>query len=147
MPSEQTPTRSKSRPLLIAAGILLLLCGTVVLWIQHSKSKKENTTSAVVKVIHLETFVVNLGGDDQRAYLRLGVDVGVGAANAEKSDEFATAILRDTVLGVITTQTAEQLLTDKGKSELKALLLSALQQRLPSSNIREVYFTEFLVQR
>jgi len=125
----------------------LLLCGSVFLWIQHSKSKKENTSSSVVKVIHLDTFVVNLGGTDQRAYLRLGVDVGIGAVEAEKSDEFTIAILRDTVLGVLTTQTADQLLTDKGKSQLKTLLLSTLQQRLPSWNVREVYFTEFLVQR
>lgn len=148
MPSEQTASRKSSKAwLLITAGVLLLTCGSALLWIQHSKSNKENTSSAVVKVIHLETFVVNLGGTDQRAYLRLGVDVGVGAANAERSDEFATAILRDTVLGVIATQTSEQLLTNKGKTELKTLLLSALQQRLPSWNIREVYFTEFLVQR
>lgn len=147
MPSEQTPTRRKSRPLLIALGILLLLCSSVLLWIRHTKSNKENTTSAVVKVIHLETFVVNLGGTDQSAYLRLGVDVGVGAVDAERADEFSTAILRDTILNVITTQTAEQLLSEKGKSELKAVLLRALQQRLPSWNIREVYFTELLVQR
>lgn len=149
MPSEQTASHKSKKTwgLLITAGILLLICVSAFLWIHHRKNNDEGKSSTVVKVIHLDTFVVNLGGTDQRAYLRLGVDVGVGAVDAEKSDEFATAILRDTILSVITAQTAEQLLTDKGKSELKTSLLSALQQRLPSWSIRDVYFTEFLVQR
>jgi len=42
---------------------------------------------------------------------------------------------------------AEALLTPSGKQQLKKNILDALNQNVPELGVRDVYFTEFLVQR
>jgi len=48
---------------------------------------------------------------------------------------------------VLTVCKAEPLLTPEGKQQLKRNLLEALNRENPELGVREIYFTEFLVQR
>jgi flagellar basal body-associated protein FliL len=48
---------------------------------------------------------------------------------------------------VLTAGKADTLITSQGKAQLKKDVLAALQQSVPDLDVREVYFTEFLVQR
>ena len=57
------------------------------------------------------------------------------------------ATIRDSILTVLAQCTSDQLLTPEGKAKLKADLLNALNRDVPELRAREVYFTEFLVQR
>jgi flagellar basal body-associated protein FliL len=47
----------------------------------------------------------------------------------------------------LTTCKADELLTADGKSQLKRNVLAAVQKHVPELGVREIYFTEFLVQR
>ena len=55
--------------------------------------------------------------------------------------------MRDAILTVLTAGKADVLITQEGKAQLKKDILAALQQTVPELDVREVYFTEFLVQR
>ena len=57
------------------------------------------------------------------------------------------APLRDSIVGVLASSKPGDLLTAEGKAKLKEDLLHALQSRNPQLGVREVYFTEFLIQR
>jgi flagellar FliL protein len=57
------------------------------------------------------------------------------------------ATIRDSILTVLAQYTSEQLLTPDGKTKLKADLINALNRDVPELRVREVYLTEFLVQR
>jgi flagellar basal body-associated protein FliL len=99
----------------------------------------------------LETFVVNLdsnsAGSGQRAYLRVGVTLGLGhPLPRNRPEAIPTALVRDTILTVLATAKPEELLKLEGKRQLKDELLKALQERVPQLAIENVYFTEFLVQ-
>ena len=95
----------------------------------------------------LETFVVNLEGSGQRAYLRVGITLGLsGAPSRGKKEELPVALIRDTVLSVLSSAHPEKLLTSEGKEKLKNDLLKTLQDRAPELGVESVYFTEFLVQ-
>jgi len=48
---------------------------------------------------------------------------------------------------VLTVCKAEPLLTSEGKTQLKKNLVDSLNKEVPELAVREVYFTEFLVQR
>jgi flagellar basal body-associated protein FliL len=61
-------------------------------------------------------------------------------------EEIPVALVRDTVLSVLSAARAEQLVQADGKRQLKSELLQALQERLPQLGVEDVYFTEFLVQ-
>ncbi len=102
--------------------------------------------SSIQSTVHLETFVLNLADADQRAYLRVGIDLGLGR-ELKRDEPIPAAQIRDTVLGVLSQYKAEELLTSDGKTKLKEKLLRTLQERIPRLSIEDVYFTEFLIQR
>ena len=91
--------------------------------------------------------MVNLAGPEEKAYLRVGIDLGLREELQKDSAGVPTALVRDTLLGVLTTCSPSELLTAEGKAKLRQQLLEALQQRAPDLGVEEVYFTEFLIQR
>lgn len=108
----------------------------------------------VSEVIHLESFTVNLADPEESRYLRLTIHLGLAHPKHEEEEEdeeaeplFPTARIRDTVLGVLTEWESDELLESEGKVKLKEQLTVALQKRLPELGVKEVYFTDFLVQR
>lgn len=64
-----------------------------------------------------------------------------------ETTQVSMATIRDSILTVLAQCTSEQLLTPQGKAKLKADLLNSLNRDVPDLRAREVYFTEFLVQR
>jgi flagellar basal body-associated protein FliL len=104
------------------------------------------STPAVKSTLHLETFVLNLADPGQRSYLRVGIDLGLGR-ELGKGESAPVALVRDTILGVLSQCRIEDLAGEKGKEKLKAELLRALRERVPGLAVEEVYFTEFLIQR
>jgi flagellar protein FliL len=105
----------------------------------------------VKAVMHLEGFTVNLTDKEQNSFLRVGIDLGLAEElpGGKEDDELTriTPKIRDTLLGVLCTYGSEQLLALDGKVKLKADLLKALEERVPELSVKEVYFTDFLVQR
>lgn len=96
--------------------------------------------------LHLDTFVLNLSDPSQRAYLRVGIDLGLSRA-VGKEEAPPLGPVRDTIIGVLGQAKADDLATAEGKAKLKQDLLQALQSRVPELDVAEVYFTEFLIQR
>jgi len=100
----------------------------------------------VQSTLHLETFVLNLADSDQKAYLRVGVDLGLNQ-DIKHGEEVPVARVRDAILAVLAQAKGAELVTAPGKAKLKQDLLQALQERVPQLGVEEVYFTEFLIQR
>jgi flagellar FliL protein len=94
----------------------------------------------------LESFVVNLSDPEGGRFLRVGIDLGVDSPPASRA-AIPTARVRDTILAVLTTWRSDALLATDGKQKLKAELLRGLREKVPELNVRDVYFTDFLVQR
>jgi flagellar basal body-associated protein FliL len=55
--------------------------------------------------------------------------------------------IRDSILTVLSQCKSDELLQPEGKLKLKRDLINALNHDVPVLQAREVYFTEFLVQR
>lgn len=115
-------------------------------------SRTPDTSQAPKYLIHLEGFTVNLADPEETHFLRVTMDLGVDrlpeGADREKSMTYLPlGRIRDAVLGVLTVCKADVLLTPEGKNQLKKNLVNALNQNVPELGVREVYFTEFLVQR
>jgi flagellar basal body-associated protein FliL len=132
-----------------ALGVLLMLtlfmsatgCGYV------KKTRSQSQAQKVTSVLHLETFTVNLSDPEQKAYLRLGVDLELERAEKAGKEEMPVGLVRDTILTVLMATTPAELATPEGKQILKEKLLQSLQKRAPGLGVREVYFTEFLMQQ
>ena len=66
--------------------------------------------------------------------------------DAKGADDTGAAV-RDTVLTVLGRQTAEGLLAADGKEHLKAELKTALSEHNADLKVKDIFFTDFLVQR
>jgi flagellar protein FliL len=101
--------------------------------------------------------LVNLADAGGSSYLRMSLTLRVADAiekkanNEKKKDEKGTddavAAVRDTVLTVLGRQTADGLLAADGKERLKTELKSALTEHNADLKVKDVFFTDFLVQR
>ncbi|HVO82454.1 MAG TPA: flagellar basal body-associated FliL family protein [Terriglobales bacterium] len=130
---------------MVLGGIVLALAGLGVVWLLRASPKRAapTTRSEVAKVksvLHLDTFVMNLADPEEKAYLRVGIDLGLGEEQAKEGDGAApVALVRDTILGVLAQCKPDELLTPEGKTKLKADLRRALRQRAPQLQVEEVY--------
>lgn len=131
--------------------LICVVLGTTGCKLLHLGKEKPETAKVPLMVVHLETFVVNLADEDQHAFLRIGVDLGIVEPEKKKTKEGESAQpispVRDVILGVLMSTSSTDLATAEGKQKLKQEILKALNDRLPALQTREVYFTEFLLQR
>jgi flagellar basal body-associated protein FliL len=129
--------------------VILLLSLALGAWFWYARKTPATAewSHAVKGSLHLETFVINLSDRDQKSYLRVGIDLGLGRDVGRGENPAPIGQVRDTILGVLAQSKVDDLLTAGGKEKLKQDLLHALQQRIPGLQVEEVYFTEFLIQR
>jgi flagellar protein FliL len=126
-------------------------------WLFTRKSPATVSASPVTplpdrgQIVKLEGFTVNLADSEASHFLRttLALEVAeIPGANKEKPEAtLPIARIRDVILSVLTSSKAEPLLTSEGKLQLKKSILAKLKSEVPELGVRDVYFTEFLVQR
>jgi flagellar basal body-associated protein FliL len=103
------------------------------------------------RVVRLESFVVNVADPEGGRFLRVGIDLGLEnqlSTNEGRggAGDLPIAHIRDCILSVLSTWRSDALLAPEGKEKLKNELLRALRDRVPELGVKEVYFTDFLVQ-
>jgi len=151
-PPEQSKKKSKAPLLVILVLVLAGGAGAAWFFLHHGKTAaaapEANTPEFVV---HLDTFTVNLADPEEGHFLRITIDLGLGhppkGAAEHGYGDFPVARARDAILAVLTVGKADVLLTPDGKALLKRDLVQALQDKVPEADVRNAYFTEFIVQR
>jgi len=157
-------------PLLIAVvvGVVIATLGVggLVYFLAHTgrlpvlggaAQKIETAAPSATHALVLEPLLVNLADAGGSSYLRTSLTLRIAdaadkKANNEKSKnakgtDDAVAAVRDTVLTVLGRQTADGLLAADGKEHLKTELKSALAEHNADLKVKDVFFTDFLVQR
>jgi flagellar FliL protein len=170
-----TPATAKFpvTPLLIAvaAGVVIatLGIGGGVYYLAHTgrlpmqagaAQKTEVFAVGATHAMVLEPLLVNLADAGGSSYLRVALTLRVAdvvdkkGAKAEgeknkddKGGDDGIAAVRDTVLTVLGRQTADGLLAADGKERLKTELKAALAEHNADLKVKDVFFTDFLVQR
>jgi len=145
--------------LFVIVGLVMLLGGSGATWFFFVHGKQAQAAPKMEKpqaeyTVHLDSFTVNLADQEESHFLRATLDLGLGhtpkgdpGKEGAENTGFPTAQTRDAILTVLSACKAEELLTPDGKNALKQRLLATLQQKVPEIDARNVYFTEFLVQR
>ena len=116
----------------------------------------EATSTQKTHSVALEPLLVNLADSSGGAYLRVALTLEIlngSGVKEEKSTEpkgaekDTSAAVRDTVLSVLGRQRSDVLLAANGKEQLKKELRTAIAEHNPDVKLKDVFFTEFLVQR
>ena len=148
--AQQEPKKSNSLFIIVGAALVLILGGGAWFYLHQGKTAQASTQPEQLHTVHLEGFTVNLADVEENHFLRITIDLGLGRTPKppkEGESDIPTARVRDAILTVLTAGKAEVLITQDGKAQLKREVLAALQKAAPELDVREVYFTEFLVQR
>jgi flagellar protein FliL len=152
-----TATAKSSVVSMLTIALLAVICGGGSAWFVIQRAKTADTAHADSGLapkytVHLEGFTVNLADTEETHFLRVTMDLGIdrlpeGIDREKPAAGMPVARIRDAVLSVLTVSKAAPLLTPEGKEQLKKNLLDALRRQVPELDVRDVYFTEFLVQR
>jgi len=148
--------KSKAGLLIIVSVLIVVIGGGVGGWfflhrVKKAEAASPTETPAQLTIVHIDSFTVNLADPDESHFLHVTLDLGLGkapkAGRDGESSDFPSGRVRDAILSVLTVGKADALITSEGKAQLKADILESLKERVPEIDAREVYFTEFLVQR
>ncbi len=98
--------------------------------------------------------IVNLadvGGDRYLKVKLVMLEIPTAAKKEKKEGEkegisLQDAIIRDTIITVLSSKTSDDLLSVSGKEELKNELITAINQALQRNLVRKIYFLDFIIQ-
>ncbi len=127
---------------------------------QESAPPPEPTPSyAPVNESHLTPVVVgplivnlaDVGGDRYLKVKLILLEIPSAAKKEKKEGEkegisLQDAIIRDTIITVLSSKTSDDLLSVSGKEELKNELMTAINQALQRNLVRKIYFLDFIIQ-
>jgi flagellar FliL protein len=158
-----------------AALLLLIILGVVTFFLLNkadtSTEKPGDPTTAVQvpglsppaaigPMIEIKEFIVNIISEGDRHYVKASLTIelinnpavvdkdtkatGNDVAKDEASQRMAQ--IRDSILLLIGNKTYDELQDLQGKKQLKAELASKINSILQSGKVKEIYFTDFVVQ-
>lgn len=118
---------------------------------EHAKSEKgaahgEESLSEVGIMFPLEMFTVNLLSESGRRYLKVEMNLELEGEELAVELETKKPVLRDVIIRILSGKSLEEVSTIKGKETLKEEILSDLNNRVKDGKIKNVYFTDFVVQ-
>lgn len=108
--------------------------------------KAEEAASGAGQLITLDSFVVNLSDPMGRRYLKVTMDVEVSDAAASTALTAAMPRVKDTLLLLLSSKTFADISSMDRKLELKNEIVDRLNLIIGKGKVRNVYFTEFVVQ-
>ena len=113
------------------------------------KKKKEKEHGEDGATVNFEPFLVNLADKDASRYVKTSIRLLV--ANKESAETIAKGEtlmprMRDTILTLLSTKTAEEMTSNEGKEKLKKEILEKVNEYLPEEGAEDVFFTDFVVQ-
>lgn len=120
---------------------------------ESKKLVEEKTGDADTKVdidigpiYSLEDFIVNLADAGGKRYLKIRLDLELNGENVKEEIGRRLPQMKDGVLTLLSSKRYEDIYETEGKSQLRAELLSELNQHVATGRITNIYFTEFIVQ-
>jgi flagellar FliL protein len=162
----QETQKKKKKPILIIAVILVVLIvgGAGAFFFLNkgflNSTKNTQTQSASSKSVmndknvhikNLPSIMVNLADPSGDRYLKISLALVMNGEEKSKSPESSNdtiedAAIKNAAITTISTQTSDTLLTLSGKEELKKQLIKAINSALGEDAVKDIYFTDFIMQ-
>ncbi|WP_029521025.1 flagellar basal body-associated FliL family protein [Persephonella sp. IF05-L8] len=159
---EQQQGGGKKKLIILLVVLLLLLGGGggaaykfLVLDKQEAK-KEENKAEKIQQEIkdienlgimfEVGTFVVNLADKDADRYLKVTIILELANEQVKQEVEKRLPQIKDSITTLLFTKTSRELRTAEGVEKLKEEILRRVNAILPLGGVKNVYFTDFVIQ-
>jgi flagellar protein FliL len=153
----ETSGKSNKRWVVIGLlGLVIILGSAAFLAYPHfmgsrnvpkAKASEEAKSSRVKGILSLDSFLVNLANTENICFVKATFQLGLEEELKEESKNVvATAAIRDSVISLLSSKTAEQMMTPQGKEKLREEIRSRVNSISPKLKVIEVYIVDFVVQ-
>jgi len=146
--------------IIIGVAVLVLAGGGFVAWQLFFTQKPEDSASETVSLedqdakleealsqtFTMETFVVNLNDPGGKRYLKTNIELEYVTAEMGEELKHRLPQLRDLILLLLSSKSLDDIQTVDGKIALRRELIQRINQVLTTGKIRNLYFTEFVIQ-
>jgi len=112
----------------------------------EAATEEESAASDMGPIYPLETFIVNLADERGKKYLKTRLELELDGAGVVPEIDRRLPQFRDTILTILSSKSFEDVRQLEGKYQLRAEVMTMLNQYLNSGKITNIYFTEFIVQ-
>lgn len=137
--------------LIVIAGVTLG-AGAVAAYVllgDARPAESQPAADAPSGLVPLETFLVNIAGNEGRAYLRVTLKVLVADKHQAEQileNEVTLSLMRNAILETLAIQSADELARAEGKTALKQALITKLSELLKPNDVRDVLYSDFVIQ-
>ncbi len=98
------------------------------------------------RLLALEPFIVNIGGDSYARFLKLKIELEADSVATRDELEGRRPQVRDTTILLLSSKRLADVSEFEGKALLKDDIRERVNQILPEGRVESVLFTEFVVQ-
>ena len=91
-------------------------------------------------------FIVNIAHTEAQRFLKVKIILELDNKKTKKELDEKTAMMRDTVLSILSSKDFPQLDSEKGKEDLRIELIDAINTKLEKGKIINLYFQDFVAQ-
>jgi flagellar FliL protein len=110
------------------------------------KKKKVTDMTEIGPIYPLDKFVVNLVSTNANRYLKCKIDLELDSQELQQEIDKKLPAIRDLIIRILSSKTVEEIQTSKGKEKLKEEIKRKINEVLTTGEVRNVYFTEFVIQ-
>ncbi|NOX25306.1 MAG: flagellar basal body-associated FliL family protein [Deltaproteobacteria bacterium] len=152
---QEEPKKKGKMLLFIIIGLILLLAGGGFFAytkffkpkpVVSTKALKKTQENKIGEMLDLDPFVVNLADPSGKRYLKLSITLELApASSADKIKKYMPKI-RDMVIMLLTNMTFDEVMTPEGKIRLRDELFARFNHMLRPNRIKNIYFTNFIIQ-
>lgn len=94
----------------------------------------------------LDQFIVNLMTQGGKRYLKATITLELSDEAMVPEIEKKHAVIRDILIGAMSSKTVEEISTNRGKAKLKEELIARLNEVLTDGFVKNMFFTDFVIQ-
>lgn len=159
-PAEKGGNNKKLFLIIGAVAAVLLVIGAAAFFLTRKAPEPEvkadpakqvpvpelNQLADVGPMVDIEEFIVNIISGDAVHYVKASLTIELTSEQGKAEAEKRMPQLRDSILLLVGNKTFEELQDLQGKKQLKAEIISKINSFLKAGKVKDVYFTNFVVQ-
>ncbi|KKM12333.1 hypothetical protein SY88_04060 [Clostridiales bacterium PH28_bin88] len=149
---EKKPAEKRRSKWLLIAAILVVVLGLgggAAWYLIGARATKNNDTlveAGTPKSLTLDSFTVNLAEPGYRRYLRVTVTLEYTGKDLEKEIAGKDYRVRDAIINVLRSKTVADINNQDRTLELRQELVEAINLVLVNSQVKNIYFRDFIIQ-
>jgi len=110
------------------------------------KPQKSSEALEIGPIYPLDPFTVNLKSNGATKYLKCTIDLEIDTPETQPELDKMKPLIRDLIIRILSSKTVPEISTAKGKEKLKAEIKKNINVKISTGEIRNVYFTAFVIQ-